>query len=68
MIVDPRISTAYATSGASYQQPDGRTSYYTSVPVSSAQYSTPPADPYSDPYYGRGAYNHQLLAQLILYI
>ncbi len=65
----PRSNVPYATSGASYQQPDPRSSYYTStgqqsVPVSSAQYATQPADPY----YGRGAYNHQLPAQLNFYI
>lgn len=57
----PRSNVPYATSGASYQQPDPRSSYYTStgqqsVPVSSAQYATQPADPY----YGRaGPYDNQ---------
>ncbi|KAE9365301.1 hypothetical protein N431DRAFT_98608 [Stipitochalara longipes BDJ] len=55
----PRSNVQYATSGTSYQQPDSRSTYYSSgqqagVPVSSAQYATQPADPY----YGRGAYNH----------
>jgi len=57
----PRSNVQYATSSTSYpQQQDSRTMYYSSaqpgvaVP-SSAQYSTQPADPY----YGRGAYNHQ---------
>jgi hypothetical protein len=58
----PRSSVQYATSSASYpQQQDSRSMYYSSaqppgvaVP-SSAQYPTQP----TDPYYGRGAYNHQ---------
>jgi hypothetical protein len=48
----PRSNVQYATSGAPYQQPDGRTSYYSSgqTPASSTQYGvTQP----QDPYYGR---------------
>jgi len=51
----PRASTQYP----SYSQPDSRsTSYYPSQPqpppsISSSQYPNP-----TDPYYGRGAYNH----------
>ena len=65
----PRSNVQYATSSAPYQQPDSRSSYYSTsgqaVPVSSAQYATQPADPY----YGRnGAYNPQLHTQWIRYI
>jgi hypothetical protein len=65
----PRSSVQYATSSASYpQQQDSRSMYYSSAQPpgvaipSSAQYPTQP----SDPYYGRGAYNHQSPAQLAL--
>ena len=56
----PRSNVQYASSSSAYpQQQDSRTMYYSSqqpgVAVSSAQYSAQPADPY----YGRGAYNHQ---------
>ena len=61
-------SEAASAVSSEYQQPDSWYSYYSAsgqaVPVSSAQYATQPADPY----YGRGAYNHQLPAQLNFYI
>jgi hypothetical protein len=57
----PRSNPQYPTSSSAYPsaQQDSRTMYYSqqspSVAATSAQYSTQP----TDPYYGRGAYNHQ---------
>ena len=54
----PRSNVQYPSSNSAYPaQQDSRTLYYSSAQpaaVASAQYSTQP----TDPYYGRGAYNH----------
>ena len=60
----PRSNNQY-TSAPTYQQADSRNTYYPAqpgLPVSSTQYLTQP----TDPYYGRGAYNHQPPPHLLI--
>jgi hypothetical protein len=58
--VTPRSNLPYSSSSTGYPQQQDRNQYYSSaqpsgVAVSSAQYPTQP----TDPFYGRGAYNHR---------